>query len=112
MTLGQKIKAARLKAGLSQEEVASRLSFKIRNTAISSWENDKSKPDIDTIQELSSIFNVSPTYFLDFDNTSNKTPSRPKYKSLGRLEEIDDLSDKEDELIAAYIAFIKSQRGE
>lgn len=78
MTLAKKIKAARLKAGPSQKEVASRLSFKIRNTAISSWENDKSKPNIDTIQELNSLFNVSPTYFLDFDNTSNKTPSSPQ----------------------------------
>ena len=73
MSLGQKIKQARKKAGLTQQELAQSLSSSIRNTAISSWENDISKPDVDSLEELCPILNVHPNYFFDFDGSNAKT---------------------------------------
>ena len=57
MLIGEKIKECRLKFGLSQEDLAEKLDT-TRQT-ISSWENGKTYPGIQTITTLSDIFNVS-----------------------------------------------------
>lgn len=57
MELGKQIKKQRLEAGLSQEELASRV-YVSRQT-ISNWENDKSYPDVNSLVLLSEIFQIS-----------------------------------------------------
>lgn len=57
MELGQRIKDYRNLNKMSQEELAERV-YVSRQT-ISSWENDKSYPDIHSLLMLSEIFNVS-----------------------------------------------------
>ena len=57
MELGQRLKAYRNHAGMNQEELAEKL-FVSRQT-ISSWENDKSYPDIHSLLMLSDLFHVS-----------------------------------------------------
>ena len=57
MELGQRIKDYRNLNKMSQEELAERV-YVSRQT-ISSWENDKSYPDIHSLIMLSEIFNVS-----------------------------------------------------
>lgn len=57
MLLGEKIKVYRKKLKLSQEELAEKLTTS-RQT-ISSWENDKTYPDIQTIIVLSELFKIS-----------------------------------------------------
>lgn len=56
MLIGKKIKDGRLKMGLSQEGLAEKLDT-TRQT-ISSWENGKTYPGIQTITTLSDMFNV------------------------------------------------------
>ena len=57
MELGQRLKNYRNLHKMSQEELADRV-YVSRQT-ISSWENDKSYPDIHSLVLLSEIFNVS-----------------------------------------------------
>ena len=57
MQLGQRLKDYRNLNKMSQEELADRV-YVSRQT-ISSWENDKSYPDIHSLLMLSEIFNVS-----------------------------------------------------
>ena len=57
MELGQRLKSYRNNAGMNQDELAEKL-YVSRQT-ISSWENDKSYPDIHSLLMLSDLFNVS-----------------------------------------------------
>jgi len=57
VTLGDNIRKARKKMGLTQEELADKL-YVSRQT-ISSWENDKSYPDIHSLLMISDLFGVS-----------------------------------------------------
>ena len=57
MTLGEKIKAFRNKTGLSQEQLAEKLH--VSRQAITKWENDRGTPDINNLQLLASLMNVS-----------------------------------------------------
>lgn len=62
MTLGQRIAAARTKAGLTQVELANKLS--VSRQAITKWENDRGIPDIENLKALATLFGVSLDYLL------------------------------------------------
>lgn len=56
-SFGQRFQRLRKNAGLTQEEVATKLN--ITPQAVSKWENDASAPDISVLAELSDILSVS-----------------------------------------------------
>ena len=55
--VGKNIKKAREGKGLSQEQLAERLN--VTRQAVSNWERGKSEPDIETLQRLSEVLEVS-----------------------------------------------------
>ena len=57
MELGKRLKECRAKSEMTQEELADKL-YVSRQT-ISSWENDKSYPDIHSLLMISDLFGVS-----------------------------------------------------
>ncbi|MBS4209544.1 helix-turn-helix transcriptional regulator [Bacillus sp. FJAT-50079] len=57
MTLGEKIKEFRMRAGLSQEQLAEKLC--VSRQAITKWENDRGIPDINNLQNIANLFAVS-----------------------------------------------------
>ncbi|MDE7213213.1 MAG: helix-turn-helix domain-containing protein, partial [Anaeroplasmataceae bacterium] len=57
MNVGEKLKAARVRQGLTQDELAEKLH--ITRQTISNWENSKSYPDILQIVELSNLYGLS-----------------------------------------------------
>lgn len=57
MEIGNRIKSLRARAGMSQEDLAGRI-YVSRQT-ISSWENDKTYPDVQSLLLLSEIFDVA-----------------------------------------------------
>lgn len=67
MTLGKKIKDARKKYGLSQEQLAEKLS--VSRSAVAKWEADNGMPDVDNLKALSQLFGVSLDYLLADDIT-------------------------------------------
>ena len=56
MTTGERIKAARINAGLTQRELADRLNVSFVN--ISQWERGRRSPKIETLQKIASALNV------------------------------------------------------
>ena len=69
MTLGEKLKTARLNAGLSQEQLAQKLC--VSRQAVTKWENDRGLPDTLNLKSISEMLDVSIDYLLD--NSSAET---------------------------------------
>lgn len=62
MTFGEKLKSARKAKNFTQKELAHKIGAK--HNSISDWESDKNKPDIDTVELLCGILDITPTYLL------------------------------------------------
>ena len=98
MELGKKIKQLRIKAELTQEQLAERLG--IGAQSVSKWENSVAMPDISALPLIAEIFGVS----IDdlFDLTAEQ-----------RFNRIENRMDMEDELpqdvFWEYEEFLKSQ---
>ncbi len=63
MTFGEKLKDARQKAGLSQEQLSEKLH--VSRSAVAKWETDKGMPDIENLKAASQLLDVSIDYLLD-----------------------------------------------
>ena len=77
MTLGEKIKEARKQCGLSQEQLAEKMS--VSRSAIAKWETDKGLPDIDNLKALAVFLNVSVDYLLDDGERIDELVTREAY---------------------------------
>lgn len=77
MTLGEKIREARRKCGLSQEQLAERLS--VSRSAIAKWETDKGLPDVGNLKILARLLNVSVDHLLDESKTVEESVIREAY---------------------------------
>ncbi len=75
MKLGEKIALCRKKAGLSQEELASRL--ELSRQAVSRWETGAAAPDIEKVVELSRLFHVTTDYLL-LEEKEEPEPASPR----------------------------------
>ena len=62
MTLGEKLKEARKKIGLSQEQLAEKLC--VSRQAVTKWESDKGMPDIGNLKAIATLLNTSIDYLL------------------------------------------------
>ena len=62
MTLGEKIRKARIENGMTQEQLAEKMT--VSRQAITKWESDKGIPDISNLKLLARILNVSIDYLL------------------------------------------------
>ena len=65
MTFGEKLKNARKEAGLSQEQLAEKLS--VSRSAVAKWETDNGMPDVNNLKAMASLLNTSIDYLLDED---------------------------------------------
>ena len=63
MTFGEKLLTLRKQSGLSQEQLAEKLS--VSRQAVSRWENEGILPDCGNLLELSRLFGVSTDYLLN-----------------------------------------------
>ena len=71
MELGQKLKEARLSAGLKQEELAKRLG--VSRQTISNWENGRSLPDVGSAVKMSNVYQISLDELLKDESSVLKT---------------------------------------
>ncbi|KIU11828.1 phage element (ICEBs1)transcriptional regulator (Xre family) [Bacillus subtilis] len=84
MTLGQRLKEARLKAGYkSQTEAAKKLG--ITSQVLSNYEGGRRDPDTQTLKELAELYNVSADYLL---GTEKKKPSKLDESINEAIEEL------------------------
>jgi len=81
MTTGERIKAARKKAGLTQAELASKLEIPFQS--ISQWERDIRKPKKETIAKIARALNVHPVELSgDIFNEALLSVLQGDYKSV------------------------------
>ena len=59
MTLGEKIRDCRIRAGLSQEKLAEHMD--VTRQAVGKWETGQSAPSAENLQRLSDLFGESMT---------------------------------------------------
>lgn len=62
LTFGERLKTARQSKKMTQKELALKIGAK--HNSISDWENNKNKPDPDTIELLCGILEISPNYLI------------------------------------------------
>ena len=78
-TLGDKIKKMRIESNLKQNDLAEILC--VSEKTISSWENDRTKPDLNMIYKLSDYFKKSFYYLInDYLNLENTNEMQIKLK--------------------------------
>ena len=65
MTFGEKTREARKETGLTQEQLAERLS--VSRSAVAKWESDKGLPDVNNLKAMAQLLGVSVDYLLDED---------------------------------------------
>ena len=71
MEIGCKLKNARNKKGITQEQAAELLD--VSRQTISNWENNKSYPDIISVIKMSDIYSISLDHLLKEDKSMNQT---------------------------------------
>lgn len=78
MKLGERLYNYRKKTGLSQENVASKLNA-TRQT-VSKWETDQTLPDLDKIESICELFNISTDELLKGKKEETSTLINPENK--------------------------------
>jgi len=99
MTTGEKIREARKQAGLTQEQLAEKLS--VSRPAVAKWETDKGIPDVENLKALAALLGVSVDYLLDDGDSESTAQIREpinlsEYEKNGRYHSRQDaaVSDK------------------
>lgn len=69
MTFGEKLKEARKKTGLSQEQFAEKLN--ISRSAVAKWESDIGIPDVSNLKSIAKLLNVSIDSLLDVETDTS-----------------------------------------
>ena len=83
MELGSHIKAKRAELGISQDELAGRI-YVSRQT-VSSWENDKTYPDVQSLLLLSQVFGTTIDELVRGDVDTMKETIEKDVQLLRRL---------------------------
>lgn len=84
MALGERIKACRQSAGMSQEKVAELLG--VSRQAVTKWEVNQSAPNTENLFKLAEIFGTTVDMLLD-SNDSSKQSSAEQIYYLYKMEE-------------------------
>jgi len=75
--LGEKIREARRKCSISQEQLAEKMS--VSRSAVAKWETDKGLPDVGNLKMLARMLNVSVDHLLDEGQESHPPVIREDY---------------------------------
>jgi transcriptional regulator with XRE-family HTH domain len=108
-TFGGRIKEARIKKELTQRQLADMIGAK--HNSVSDWENDKNKPDPDTIELILGALDITANDLFGWDNPeqlkadaeelADKIISNDKVKNI--LPLLINLSDNDLELVTNFV---------
>lgn len=85
LTFGEKIRESRKAQKLTQKQLADAIGAK--HNSVSDWENDKNKPDPDTIELLCGVLKITPNYLL---KTSEDDFSPKEKLIIKKYRDLDD----------------------
>lgn len=105
VSLGEKIRKARLEAGLTQEELSELLM--VSRAAVAKWETNRGLPDIENLKFIASALSVSVDYLLDENNSvdfsiTKKPINLNKYGFDGSLSGFKKSKNKEQIVLDEY----------
>lgn len=108
----ENLKKFRIKAGLTQEELAKKLG-KTKNV-ISNWERGENRPDAETIAKICAILNVTPNELLGWNEIENEegqaNATDQNNITVAAHIEGETLTEQEQEEIQNFIKFVLSKR--
>ena len=81
MDIGNKIKQLRMKMGLTQEQLATRLGISAQS--VSKWENNSAVPDLDRLIKMSRLFEISLdelVFGAPYDHTQKNEPEKTEHE--------------------------------
>ncbi|MCH5191670.1 MAG: DUF2157 domain-containing protein [Oscillospiraceae bacterium] len=82
--ISKNIKKLRKEKNLTQDALAEKLN--VTRQAISNWENDKTRPDIDTLERMAAALEVEPEELLyGAKKTANGEPDKSKQRNLIKI---------------------------
>jgi len=83
MEFGEKLKAARVRSGMTQDTVAKQIG--VSRQSLSNWENDRTYPDLASVLKLSDLYGLSLDDLLreDVDLRQKMEQQRERVKNLG-----------------------------
>lgn len=78
MDYGETIRALRIKAKMSQGDLARRIGAGITNQSVSGWERGRAKPSTENLFELARIFGVAPNAIMSLEPPDASTDMEPE----------------------------------
>lgn len=84
MTFGEKLRQSRQIKKMTQKQLADLVGAK--HNSVSDWENNKNKPDPDTIELLCGVLEISPNYLL---NASEESFSLEEIEHIKKYRTLD-----------------------
>lgn len=106
MKIGKNIKAIRVSQKIEQKELANRLH--ISNKTVSSWECDRTEPNIGMFEKIAEALNVTKMELLEGGKKAPDTividavGTRKKIKNAILVEDVHSISADERELLQMY----------
>lgn len=111
MSLGSKIKDARINLKMTQTQLADLIGVSFNS--ISDWENDKHKPDIDYLIPLCKSLNVDANYLLSWNEEKNTIDKnnfdyhKKILKEKGLMDENDNINEENFNKLMKFAEFMK-----
>lgn len=115
-TFGQRLSRLRKEKGLTQEDIASRIT--ISPQAVSKWENGNSEPDLDTLNKLADILNCSVDSLLgreeqvEVEEEVKETPKDSPKEEKGQKELEKELEERASEVVEKHIFYRRHKEDE
>lgn len=110
-TFGQRLSRLRKEKGLTQEDIASRIT--ISPQAVSKWENGNSEPDLDTLNKLADILNCSVDSLLGREETAEvEIEDAPKEEKKTQKEKEEELEEHASEVVEKHIFYRRHKEDE
>lgn len=100
--LGENIRKARLKIGLTQAQLGKMLGKS--DNVITNWEKGTNRPDADMIEKLCNILKISPNELLNWEQPA------PKPATIAAHFDGEEFTEEEIEEINNYIKYVISKR--
>lgn len=100
MSINEKLKEARKKANLTQEEVEQKSG--INKKTISNWENGVSRPDVDNVAILCRIYEITPNTIFEWDE--------PKVHTIAAHHDGESWTEEELDEIEQFKKYVLSKR--
>lgn len=108
MSFGQRLKDLRNDAGLTQKELGEKL--KLSKSNISKYESDDVEPNIQTINDIAGMFDVSADFLLGLSDVKRQAYQQQQQNNP-TLNSIDNLSDESRKELENYIKFLEMKDG-